>query len=157
MRLRQGVKRRSGLYVCGNTLDLTCTHPFAPGSQLSARKMNLPERRIAAVGGISSRVSARRRRASASARRTGIGGEMNRRQFVKTGVAGGVGMLVGDRRILEAATLPTLQPFVDPLPVPTHLPHSNFYHITMNQVTAKLHRDLPPTPVWAYSGYFLRT
>ena len=46
---------------------------------------------------------------------------MNRRQFVKTGVAGGVGMFAGGRRFLQAATAPMLHPFVDPLPVPTHL------------------------------------
>ena len=66
-------------------------------------------------------------------------------------------MFAGGRRFLQAATAPMLHPFVDPLPVPTHLPHSNSYHITMNQVKAKLHRDLPPTPVWAYNGNFLGT
>jgi len=80
---------------------------------------------------------------------------MNRRDFVKTGVASGVSLLAGGSRILKAQTTPALQPFVDPLPVPAHLPHSNSYHITMNQVTARLHRDLPPTPVWAYNGNFL--
>jgi len=80
---------------------------------------------------------------------------MNRRQFLKTGIAGGVGLLAGGSRNLAGQPRPALMPFVDPLPVPTHLPHSDFYHVTMNQVTAKLHRDLPPTPVWAYNGNFL--
>jgi spore coat protein A len=74
---------------------------------------------------------------------------------MKTSLAGGVGLLAGGSRLVNAQPLPTLAKFVDPLPVPTHLPHSDFYHITMNQVTAKLHRDLPPTPVWAYNGNFL--
>ncbi len=80
---------------------------------------------------------------------------MNRRDFLRTSVAGGVGLIAGGNGILKAQPTPSLQQFVDPLPVPVHLPHANFYHITMNQVTAKLHRDLPPTPVWAYNGNFL--
>ena len=79
---------------------------------------------------------------------------MNRRQFMQTGL-GGVGLLAAGPRILNSQSLPVLAKFVDPLPVPTHLPHSDFYHVTMNQVMAKLHRDLPPTPVWAYNGKFL--
>jgi spore coat protein A len=82
---------------------------------------------------------------------------MNRRQFVRTGVAGSASLLASGSRILNAQPGPSLKPFVDPLPVPVHLPHSNMYHITMNQVFAKLHRDLPPTPVWAYNGNFLGT
>jgi spore coat protein A len=80
---------------------------------------------------------------------------MNRRDFVKTGIAGGVGLLAGGSRILSAQPPPpTLQKFVDPLPAPPILPHSNFYHITMKQVRQKLHRDLPPTPLWGYDGIF---
>jgi spore coat protein A len=73
---------------------------------------------------------------------------------MQTGI-GGVGLLAAGSRLLNAQSSPVLAKFVDPLPIPTHLPHSDFYHITMNQVMAKLHRDLPPTPVWAYSGNFI--
>jgi spore coat protein A len=81
---------------------------------------------------------------------------MNRRDFIKTGVVGGTGLLAGGGSVIRGqAALPTLTPFVDALPVPTALPHSTSYHITMNQVMAKLHRDLPLTPVWAYNGNFI--
>src|ERR1700687_6482598 len=80
---------------------------------------------------------------------------MNRREFVKAGLAGGAGLIAGGSGLLTAQGLPTLAKFVDPLRVPVHLPHSNFYHITMNKTSAKLHRDLPTTPVWAYNSNFL--
>ena len=59
---------------------------------------------------------------------------------------------------------PGMFPFVDRLPIPRVLravgvapnPHgtarvSPYYEVAMTQVSQKLHRDLPPTPVWASS------
>jgi len=56
----------------------------------------------------------------------------------------------------------TLPKFVDPLPVPATLRPTGmrtltghrvpFYRIDMRQLAAKLHRDLPPTPMWAFGG-----
>ena len=80
---------------------------------------------------------------------------MNRRQFVRTGLAGGATLIASSRGLLASPGPPTLTKFVDPLRVPVHLPHSNFYHITMNQAQAKLHRDLPSTPVWSYNSDFV--
>ncbi len=58
-------------------------------------------------------------------------------------------------------------PFVNPLPLPPLLrpvgvapnPHgrdrmSPYYEVSMSQTTQKLHRDLPPTPVWGYQGMY---
>lgn len=59
----------------------------------------------------------------------------------------------------------TLARFVDPLPIPPiaqpidHRPAPDgsgqgvpFYRIAMQAITAKLHRDLPPTPLWSFGG-----
>ena len=59
----------------------------------------------------------------------------------------------------------TLTPFVDPLPLPPvakpieHRPAPGnpaekvpFYRVSMRAITAKLHRDLPPTHLWSYGG-----
>jgi spore coat protein A, manganese oxidase len=59
----------------------------------------------------------------------------------------------------------TLARFVDPLPIPPHaqpIDHRTapdgsghrvpFYRIAMSAVSVKLHRDLPPTPLWSYGG-----
>lgn len=54
-----------------------------------------------------------------------------------------------------------LAPFVDALPVPAPLQPITggvggiaYYEVSMLQVTQKLHRDLPPTIVWAYGNAF---
>lgn len=90
---------------------------------------------------------------------------MKRREFIKSGVAGGLGLMVGGGSILKGQTgatcsvapYPALAKYVDALPIPTPLPHSTSYHITMEQVMAQLHRDLKPAPVWAYNGNFVGT
>ncbi|MGB6191100.1 MAG: multicopper oxidase [Terracidiphilus sp.] len=59
----------------------------------------------------------------------------------------------------------TLARFVDPLPIlPVAVPAARrpapdgsglsvpFYRVAMRAVTQKLHRDLPPTPLWSYAG-----
>ncbi len=58
-----------------------------------------------------------------------------------------------------------LEPFVDPLPIPPvakplgvradptgKSPHRiDFYRLTMRQVPTRIHRDVPPTPMWSYA------
>ncbi len=59
------------------------------------------------------------------------------------------------------AASPRLQKFVDPLPRlnqvlkpgGTH-EGSPLYEIAMRGIRQRLHRDLPPTPLWAYAGQF---
>lgn len=49
-----------------------------------------------------------------------------------------------------------LAPFVDALPLPPvlHAEHGKPLHIRMAQTTQKLHRDLPPTPLWTYGRHY---
>jgi spore coat protein A len=54
-----------------------------------------------------------------------------------------------------------LTPFVDALPIPAPLSPTAgvaggaaYYEVPMRQVQQKLHRDLPPTTVWAYGAAF---
>jgi spore coat protein A len=62
---------------------------------------------------------------------------------------------------------PALEPFVNRLRIPPilrptgtrRLPHGRgkrapYYQVPMMQVAQKLHRDLPPTPVWGYWGRY---
>jgi spore coat protein A, manganese oxidase len=47
----------------------------------------------------------------------------------------------------------TLTPFVDPLPLlPAAKPAGHKYRMVMREIRTKLHRDLPPTRLWAYGG-----
>jgi spore coat protein A len=51
---------------------------------------------------------------------------------------------------LDPSTLPK---FADPLPIPAVAKSTGRkYRIEMRRILAKLHRDLPPTPMWAYGG-----
>ncbi|WP_051609254.1 multicopper oxidase family protein [Fodinicurvata fenggangensis] len=60
-----------------------------------------------------------------------------------------------NRTVLEQDAL---TPFVDPLPIPPRAEpvgeHEGapLYEVTLRQVEQKLHRDLPPTPVFTYNG-----
>jgi spore coat protein A len=46
----------------------------------------------------------------------------------------------------------SLAPFVDPLPLPARLhPRHGKIHIAMREVHAKVHRDVAPTRLWAYT------
>jgi len=54
-----------------------------------------------------------------------------------------------------------LEPFVDALPIPGVLAPTGIradgtpqYEVAMTQVQQQLHRDLPPTDVWAYAGTY---
>lgn len=59
-----------------------------------------------------------------------------------------------------AQSSPTLQKYVDPLPIPSVLvpvsktPALTSYVVDARQVTQKLHRDLPATTVWGYEGQY---
>ncbi|QWG24665.1 multicopper oxidase domain-containing protein [Bradyrhizobium sediminis] len=64
-------------------------------------------------------------------------------------------------RAASHAGSPKLQKFVDPLPrldralKPSGIHEgSPLYEIAMRAVRQRLHRDLPPTPLWAYAGQF---
>jgi spore coat protein A len=47
-----------------------------------------------------------------------------------------------------------LAPFVDPLPIPRVLAPvaKGQYRVTMREAEVRIHRDLPPTPMWTYDG-----
>ena len=94
-------------------------------------------------------------------RRSGVG----RRAFLKlaggaagaTVTLGGGGLWLSIRRT-EAQV--SLTPFVDPLPIPPVIGPSStlngqpLFNVTMQAFTRKLHRDLPPTPLWGYNGLY---
>jgi spore coat protein A len=72
------------------------------------------------------------------------------------------GTYQGDNTTCTSNLCPlVLAPFVDPLPVPAPLQPvtgtiggAAYYEVTMQEVQQKLHRDLPPTTVWAYGTAF---
>lgn len=57
-----------------------------------------------------------------------------------------------------AASFATLQPYVDPLPIPARARPVGTqggvpcYEVAMSQFTHRFHRDLAPTTVWGYNG-----
>ena len=78
---------------------------------------------------------------------------MQRRTFLKAGLAAGTLGLVNTRSTLFGQT--TLTPFVDPLPIPSVIrPGSAVRQIDMSEFTQKLHSNLPPTKVWGYNGTY---
>src|SRR5262245_39617133 len=54
----------------------------------------------------------------------------------------------------------SLTPFVDPLPVPDVIKPVDprqavpLFRVTMQAFSRKLHRDLPPTPLWGYNAQY---
>jgi spore coat protein A, manganese oxidase len=63
--------------------------------------------------------------------------------------------LVADQPNVPRLLDPTqLKPFVDPLPLPPvlHAKDGKALRIDMRETEQRLHRDLPPTRVWAYGG-----
>ena len=89
---------------------------------------------------------------------------VERRKFLKlmggaagaTVVLGGGGLLLPAKR---AGAQPTLTPFVDPLPImdvirPDNHTGTPFFSVTMQPFRQRLHRDLPPTPLWGYNAQF---
>src|SRR5215831_10500203 len=60
----------------------------------------------------------------------------------------------------NTAAMQGLAKFVDALPIPSvatpsgTLNNQPFYDVKMRPTKQKLHRDLPPTPLWTYNGMF---
>lgn len=99
---------------------------------------------------------------------------ITRRQFLEQAGALATGLLLSEDTIAHPAAHPiapllvdpdTLVPYVDPLPIPQRIvskatrpcPESPsrsvpFYRIAMQELHAKIHRDLPLTRVWGFNG-----
>jgi len=88
---------------------------------------------------------------------------LGRRRFLRMmGVGGAVALgsdgLLGAAR--QAAAQFSLTPFVDPLPIPDvirpvdPLQGVPSFRVTMQPFRQKLHRDLPPTPLWGYNARY---
>ncbi len=70
----------------------------------------------------------------------------------------GAGAVFVPKRLTLAEPSPSLTPFVDPLPVPPVISppeDGSVIDIRMQPLTRRLHRDLPPTPLWGYNGLYL--
>ena len=89
---------------------------------------------------------------------------VERRRFLKlmggaagaTLVLGGGGLLLPAKR---AGAQVSLTPSVDPLPImdvirPDNLNGTPSFGVTMQPFRKKLHRDLPPTPLWGYNAQY---
>ena len=90
---------------------------------------------------------------------------IERRTFLKLvgGAAGGAVALGSGGTFVRARRADAqvrLTPFVDALPIPRGIsPNGRFdrdplYLVTMQVVRQKLHRDLPPSTLWAYNGQY---
>jgi spore coat protein A len=85
---------------------------------------------------------------------------LTRRELLQAGLAAGAGLAAWPllSRVSLAGASPTLAKFVDPLPVPRIARPTGLrrgvpqYTVTMTQCRQKVHRDLPPTPLWGYGG-----
>jgi spore coat protein A, manganese oxidase len=77
---------------------------------------------------------------------------MNRRELLRSGICAGAGIFTA---FAETKTPPSLQPYVDPLPIPPVVRppvHGGAIDIRMQEFRHKAHRDLPPTTLWGYNG-----
>src|SRR6266850_897369 len=88
---------------------------------------------------------------------------LERRRFLQVMGAGGVVALGGGGAFLSArrvAAQVSLTPFMDPLPVPAVIRPVDvrrpvpLFHVTMQPFKQKLHRDLPPTPLWGFNAQY---
>lgn len=94
---------------------------------------------------------------------------MNRRQMLRYSALGLAGLSTRSARsmgqmnmsamFLPVGSSPWLPMFVDPLRIPPVLTptargKTQFYNITLRPGLAKVHRDLPPTPVWGFDGLY---
>ena len=97
-----------------------------------------------------------------------------RRDVLRFGVMAGAGMMVPAlpqlKRVppnavqyhghvshhlgVQPQSPPSLTQFVDPLPIPPVVRprHESVAEVSMSPITQKLHRDLPPTPLWGCNG-----
>jgi spore coat protein A len=66
-------------------------------------------------------------------------------------LANGINQLAPSSGTARAINALQLEPFVDPLPLPQRPPlQGHPLRITMREIQAKMHRDLPPTRLWSY-------
>jgi spore coat protein A, manganese oxidase len=89
--------------------------------------------------------------------------DLDRRRFLMI-MGGGASATLGGGSLLMPTTAAgargTLTPFVDPLPIPETIEPSAShdgvprYHVAMRAFKKRLHRDLPPTPLWGYNGLY---
>jgi spore coat protein A, manganese oxidase len=88
---------------------------------------------------------------------------LERRWFLKIMGGGGATALASGNLLVPTAAAGTrgaLTPFVDPLPVPGVVEPTGTYNgvpryqVAMRAFRKKLHRDLPPTPLWGYNGLY---
>jgi spore coat protein A len=83
---------------------------------------------------------------------------MQRRSFLKAGLAAGAFGLIGTKSLLRGQTATTAAPlthYVDALPIPDVLhPTPGVNTVTMTQFYQKLHRDMPATKLWGYNGTY---
>jgi spore coat protein A, manganese oxidase len=93
----------------------------------------------------------------------------SRRHFLRAAI-GGLGTMVWPRKhytavhvshsIVGEGCIAELARFVDRMPIPVvaqptaHFKWATCYEIAMTQITQRLHRDLPPTTLWAYGGVY---
>jgi spore coat protein A len=80
---------------------------------------------------------------------------LSRRQLLRLGATVGVGALVFGRGRAAAQPSPALTPFVDALRIPSIVPPEPVVTVRMRPIRQKLHRDLPPTPLWGYNGEYV--
>jgi spore coat protein A len=90
---------------------------------------------------------------------------LTRRTAFLAGAAATVGVRSWPQGLAARAATPTLTPFVDPLPLPARLRPVGvyrcpgfalgpLYQVQATQVRQKLHRDLPATTLWGYTGSY---
>ncbi|MCW5977365.1 MAG: multicopper oxidase domain-containing protein [Bryobacteraceae bacterium] len=96
---------------------------------------------------------------------------INRRNFLKASLgvaAGGAAFFSATRKAYGQLPMfppsPPMEPFVDPLPLPSVVQPVGFttvngesvphYEVSMRAAMQTLHRDLPETPVWGYNGTY---
>src|SRR6476659_4796707 len=95
--------------------------------------------------------------------------ESSRREFLQA-VIGGL-TLTGrpqkhhtaeyvSKSIVDEGCISDLEHFVDRMPIPpvarprARFKWATYYEIAMTQISRQLHRDLPPTNLWAYGGVY---
>jgi spore coat protein A len=95
----------------------------------------------------------------------------SRREFLKVAAFGSVGMAMTwpqkpqssghhTRSVADEGGITGLARFVDRLPIPpiaqpsARFKWATYYEIPMTEITQQLHRDLPPTRLWAYAGTY---
>lgn len=89
-------------------------------------------------------------------------GRPSRRDFLRLCLASAPGLALARRAAAQSAAgrTPPLQPFLDPLPIPSTIrPDSRrgdaqHYTVHMRLFEKRLHSQLPPTKLWGYEGQY---